>query len=565
MPALMTAAEKSSAPRRAAWIAALLIAVVAIALHVRFLNHAGGLWRDEVSLVNLASHSTLADFAHDSFPVLMPLTVHGWMQAGFGKTDFGLRCLGALIGGGIVLALLANGWATRRSPPLIGLALFALNSTAILYGDSLRAYGLGSLGIVLTATAAWLLLQKPTLPRTAIFALTAILSVQALFQNAVLVAAICAGAFAVCWRQKLFSSALKVFLGGLLAAISLLPYLPNLLTVPANAAGLRTGFQPDVIHANLAAALGFPLPQYFFVWALLAVITIGCGIFLLTKNGRARHSVRAASDSPTRRARSVAPYLTAADSTDAQLFAAVTLLVALVLFGGFLWFAALPTQPWYFLPLMALAAACFDTGLPSLPDRFRAAGFGLVLATALAATAFAWRDVDIRLSNVDVLAQRLAAVTAPEDFVIVNPWFCGIGFERYFKSAAPWTTLPPLSDHSGHRYDLVHEQMKNPDAIAPVLEKISATLRAGKRVWVIGWLEIPASGATPPAPMPPPPLKHTGWSDMPYAITWAGQTAHFLRQHARTFEQVKLPPLGAVNPSEDLNLFIAEGVRSPGE
>ena len=543
MPALMTAAEKSSAPRRAAWITALLIAVVAIALHVRFLNHAGGLWRDEVSLVNLASHSTLADFAHDSFPVLMPLTVHGWMQAGFGKTDFGLRCLGALIGGGIVLALLANGWATRRSPPLIGLALFALNSTAILYGDSLRAYGLGSLFIVLAATAAWLLLQKPTLPRTAIFALTAILSVQALFQNAVLVAAICAGGVAVCWRRKLFSSALKIFSGGLLAAISLLPYLPNLLTVPKNDTGLRTGFQPDVIHANLAAALGFPLPQYFFVWAALALVVIFFGV-----GWSPRFSV------PPDKLK-----------LELQLFAAVTLLAALVAFFTFLWFAALPTQPWYFLPLMALAAACFDTGLPSLPDRFRAAGFGLVLATALAATAFAWRDVDIRLSNVDVLAQRLAAVTAPEDFVIVNPWFCGIGFERYFKSAAPWTTLPPLADHSGHRYDLVHEQMKNPDAIAPVLEKISATLRAGKRVWVIGWLEIPAPGATPPAPMPPPPLKHTGWSDMPYAITWAGQTAHFLRQHARTFEQVKLPPLGAVNPSEDLNLFIAEGVRSPGE
>ena len=538
MPALMTAADKSSAPRRAAWITALLLAVVAIALHVRFLNHAGGLWRDEVNLVNLASHSALADFAHDSFPVLMPLTVHGWMQADFGKTDFGLRCLGALIGCGIVLALLANGWVTRRSPPLIGLALVALNSTAILYGDSLRAYGLGSLFIVLTATAAWRLLQKPTLPRTALFALAAILSVQALFQNAVLVGAICAGAGAVCWRRKMFSSALKIFSGGLLAAISLLPYLPNLLTVPANAAGLRTGFQPDVIHANLAAALGFPLPQYLFVWAALALVVIFFGV-----GWSPRFSV------PPDKLK-----------LELQLFAAVTLLVALVLFGGFLWFAALPTQPWYFLPLMTLAAACFDTGLPSLPDRFRAAGFGLVLATALAATAFAWRDVDVRLTNVDVLAQRLAAVAAPEDFVIVTPWYCGIGFERYFKSAAPWTTLPPLADHSGHRYDLVHEQMKNPDAIAPVLEKISATLRAGKRVWVIGWLEIPVPGAKPPAPLPPPPLKHTGWSDMPYAITWAGQTAHFLRQHARTFEQVKLPPLGEVNPSEDLKLFIAEGI-----
>lgn len=531
----MTATPNPDAPRRAAWLAALFIAAVALALHVRFLNHAGGLWRDEVNLVNLAGHSALADFARDSFPVLMPLTVHGWMQAGFGQTDFGLRCLGALIGGGIVLALLANAWVTRREPPLVGLALFALNSAVVLYGDSLRAYGLGSLTIMLAATAAWLLLQKPTWPRTALFALATVLSVQALYQNAVLVAAICAGAFAVCWRQKMFSPALKIFTGGLLAAVSLLPYLPNLLSAPENAAGLRTGFQPDVIHANLAAALGFPLPQYLFAWALLVIVIL---FFGFTRRGNC---------------------LDGTPETDAQLFAAVTLLAALAGFFGFLWFAALPTQPWYFLPLMALAAACFDTGLPPLPRRFRAAGFGLVLATALAATAFAWRDMNFRLTNVDVIAQRLAAVSAPGDFVVVTPWYCGISFERYFKSATPWTTLPPLADHSGHRYDLVHEQMKNPAALASVLEKISATLRAGKRVWVVGWMEIPAPDAIPPAPLPPPPLKYSGWSDMPYAITWAGQTARFLRQHARTFEQVKLPPSGAVNPNEELALFIAEG------
>ena len=541
MPAPMTAPLNPDAPRRAAWLAALFLAAVALALHVRFLNHAGGLWRDEVNLVNLAGHAALADFAHDSFPVLMPLTVHGWTQAGFGKTDFGLRCLGALIGCGIVLALLANAGVTRRAPPLIGLALFALNSTAILYGDSLRAYGLGSLVIVLTATAAWLLLQKPTWPRAALFALAAVLSVQALYQNAVLVGAICVGAFAVCRRRKLFSPALKIFSGGLLAAVSLLPYLPNLLTVPANAAGLRTGFQPDVIRDNLAAALGFPLPQYLFVWAALGLGVVWLGL--------------------KRRNKSPAD-----DSADARCFATVTLLAALVMFGGFLWFAALPTQPWYFLPPMALVAACFDTGLPPLPERFRAAGFGLVLATALAATAFAWCDMNFRLTNADVVAQRLAAVSAPGDFVVVTPWYCGIGFERYFKSATPWTTLPPIADHTGHRYDLVHEQMKNPAAIAPVLEKISATLAAGKRVWVVGWMNIPAPDARPSAPLPPPPLNYSGWSDMPYAITWAGQTAYFLRQHARTFEQVKLPPLGVVNPNEDLCLFIAEDVvtEKPG-
>jgi hypothetical protein len=46
------------------------------------------------------------------------------------------------------------------------------------------------------------------------------------------------------------------------------------------------------------------------------------------------------------------------------LFAGVTLLTAIAGFGGFLWFAALNTERWYFLPLTAVAAAGIEIGLP---------------------------------------------------------------------------------------------------------------------------------------------------------------------------------------------------------
>ena len=46
------------------------------------------------------------------------------------------------------------------------------------------------------------------------------------------------------------------------------------------------------------------------------------------------------------------------------LFAGVTLLTAMAGFGGFLWFAALATERWYFLPLTAVAAAGIEIGLP---------------------------------------------------------------------------------------------------------------------------------------------------------------------------------------------------------
>ena len=539
----MNAADQIK-PRPLLWATAVLITVAAVGLHLHFLAHAGGLWRDEVNLVNIAGHSTLAEMSRDSFPVLMPLAVHGWQKIGLGHSDFGLRCLGALIGISMIAALWLSCWTTRRSPPIVSLALFTLNSTVITYGDSLRAFGLASLFIVLTAATAWALVQKSSLPRAALFALAAVLAAQSLYQNAVLIGAVCLGAFAVCARQKKWRAAVLVFAGGLLAALLLTPYFAGLSTALNNSTNaLRMGFQPDLIYENLKTTLGFPLAEYFWVWTLLAVVVIVAGLYAIKSK---THPAK----------------------PDARLFAAVTLLAALLGYAAFFRFADIPTQPWYFLPLLALTAACFDAGLLELPKPLRTAGFGLALATALAAVPFAWRDLKSRFTSADVLAKKIAAVVVREDFVIVNPWYCGVSFERYFKSTTPWTTIPPLADHSSHRYDLVQAQMRNPAALEPLLEKISATLRAGHRVFVVGWMDIPPLDAVPPKPLPLPPLKFSGWSDTPYAINWSAQTAHYLRQHARVFAQVKIPPLGPVNPNEDLKLFIIEGyvpANTPGK
>ncbi len=67
---------------------------MAAGLHIYFLFHAGGLWRDEVNLINLAGLDSLHEMSQDSFPVMMPLLVHFWMGLGPGKSDIGLRLLG---------------------------------------------------------------------------------------------------------------------------------------------------------------------------------------------------------------------------------------------------------------------------------------------------------------------------------------------------------------------------------------------------------------------------------------------------------------------------------------
>jgi hypothetical protein len=542
----MAAPSQKTFLRQPDWVVAVLITATVIWLHCFFSIHVGGLWRDEVNLVNLAGRHSLNDMAKDSFPVLMPLIVRGWLAVGLGRSDEGLRFLGALIGLGMVAALWVSAWMTRGSPPLLSLVLLALNSTVVSYGDSLRGYGLGSLLIVLTVGAAGAFLRCSSPRRAGWLALSAVLSVQTLYQNAVFVGAICIASWAVCARRKAWRAAMWILGAGLVAAGSLLPYVPILVSGRSSVEVLRTDLHFKYVLDNLAVATGFPLGKYTCVWVLLVITGIASGCAVLCRK-------IAAPDQPDRDV----------TAEDARLFAGTTMITACAGFAGFLWLVGLPTQPWYFVPLMALVAACFDAGLPSLPRLVRAAFFGFVAATALIAIPVAQRDLNYyRFTNVDLLSRQLTAEASPEDYVVVTPWYCGISFDRYFKSSTPWTTLPPLADNTTHRYDLVRIQMQNTNAIQPVLDQIATTLRSGRRVWVVseaGLMDVPEPGTPSPYNLPPPPLKSWGWSSLPYTLEWLSQTAHFLGNHSRQFERVKTLTPGNLHVNESLDLFVASG------
>ncbi|MGH8022686.1 MAG: hypothetical protein ACRED1_03835, partial [Limisphaerales bacterium] len=187
---------------RTEWVVAGIITLGVCALHFYYWLHIGGFWRDEVNLIVLSHRHSFAAMAKDSFPVLMPLLVRLWFAAGLGGADPHLRLIGLMVGLGTVAALWLGMWKVRREPPLIGLVLLGLNSTMIFFGDSLRAYGLGSVVAIMLTASAFVFLRKPSTPRAAWLALFAILSVQVLYHNVVLVAAVCLGAWAVCWRRR---------------------------------------------------------------------------------------------------------------------------------------------------------------------------------------------------------------------------------------------------------------------------------------------------------------------------------------------------------------------------
>jgi hypothetical protein len=533
--------------RQPVWVVAILMTLAAVWLHFYFLFHVGAFWRDEVNLINLASRHSLAEMQKDSFPILMPFLVSVWSALGLAKNDLSLRLLGVLIGLGIPAAFWAAAWTTRRSPPLISLAFLALNFTFIFYGDSLRAYGLGSFFIVLTTAAMWSFLKKPSWPRAGILAVAGILSVQSLYQNAVLFAAICFGAWAVCARRKNFQAAGKILVVAFATAASLLPYWKNISGMPEAASSLRMGFLPFFALMNLQEVIAFPLPLYFRIWEILALAVVGFGcanLFIRKKKSDDNANKICADDLP--------------------LFAGVILLAGFAGFTGFLWFAALPTQAWYFLPPAALAAVCFELGVPlaSLPRLVRVTAFAFIAATALIGAPFAQRDLNRHFTDVDKLARQLTVDASPHDFIVVAPWFCGISFERYYKGPTPWQTLPALADHSTHRYDLFREKMKTPHAIQPMLDQMAATLQSGHCVWVVGTTAIPEPGTLPVQEPEPPPLKFPNWADTPYSSAWQSQTAFFLAGHSLRFERVDHETNSNVNPYEALQMLKATGWKN---
>lgn len=554
----------------APWLVALAITLGAACLHFVFLTHAGALWRDEVNLVNLSALPGLSGLKQDSFPVVMPLVVRAWSVLGLGTTDLGLRCLGVLVGLGFLAAMWTTAWSARRSPPLLALSFIALNSTALAYGDSLRAYGLGSLLIVLTMGSTWRFLAEPGRRRMMWMTAMMIASVQTLFHNAVLVGAICLAGLALGVVRRAYREALCVCGGGLIAAASLLPYVSTFTSALNPVAGWRTGFRPLFAWLDLRQAVAFPSEIYLLVWALFVLgsllIGVRAGGSLLNSHlqTRKRQDLAPLPFSGTSEAVTRPPD-GASTELEVQLFAAVTLVAALVGFGAFLKCAALDTQPWYFLPLMALVAISFDMAFVPVHRYLKIALAVFAAATGLMAFPLGQTEASARFTNVDSITGLLSREAAPEDFVVVSPWFCGISFARYYSGPAPWSTLPPLDDHRFHRFDAVSAKLGNPSAIELVLDRVSSTLHSGHRVWLVGWVEIPPKGQAPPPNLPPPPLKGWGWSQTPYIINWNDQIEAFLSNHSREFALTALPALGDVKPNENLKVAQANGWKDWAE
>jgi len=527
---------------KAARVLAMAITVAAVGLHVVSLTHAGGLWRDETGMANIArlpsAGEILQGLMHDHCPMVFPEALKAWTALGLAPDDFGLRVFGFCVG----LFLLASFWAAGRMMgrglPLLALSLVALNPVVIRYGDAMRGYGLGTAIIILTMGLIWRFIEKPGLGRGLIAVVAAVLSVQSLYQNAFFLLAICTGGMVVCLRQRRVTTVLGLLGIGFVAALSLLPYVNPIRQSQNWYVVNRLPVSEAGAFHNLHQLIG-PL---FVVWLVVVILAAIFGLgWIFT---------RAQPDAT-------------APQPDLPLFAGIALVLGAIGFGTFIKLSGLPTQVWYYIPLLCFTVVCCDLIFP----RVRPAMLSCVLIVVLIALALSpagYYTLRIRQTNGDLLAVQVATLATADDLIIVHPWYNGLTFARYYHGPAKWTTLPPIADYRYHRYDLIKEQLATPNAIAPVLDQVAATLRAGHRVWIAG--SIPTWSPDSPVPDDPPvaPNLPTRWLDAPYSWAWGNELGCFIVQHSTNYALVMNPSTNAIpiNPLEKMALAVSTGWRT---
>jgi hypothetical protein len=513
--------------QRAEWATALLITLFAVGLHGLRLVHAGPLWRDEASAFHVATAPTLGEVVatHESFPPPFFFVVRGWVAV-LGGSDRSLRLFGLLVGLGLLAVLWWTARRTGGTVPLVALSLVAVNPSFLLYGDSLRGYGLGSLAIVAAFAAFARLAARPDGRAIAAAAVTSLLSVQFLLFNAPLLLALGLAAIGVGAVRRRPRVAWAVMAVGAAVALSLLLWLEPMLATRAWSGMLKTSVGPREILGAMARTASAPVLELRWVWVLLGALAV---IPIPSRAGEAERVEQ--------------------EREDARLFALLSLPGLVLAQWAFLQVLEYTPQPWYFLAVLAVAAAALDIRLAASPA-WRAVRLATavlaVLVLALPATSLA----RVRMTNVDLVEARIEAEAAPGDLVVLAPWYMGVSYVRYARGTTPWMTLPDLADHRRHRFDLLKARMAEPDPLAGVLGAVERTLRSGHRVWAAGVLEVPPPGAA----LPPADLQ----------LGWSQRFGIFLRDHATQGGRVPVPWNGPVNGYERLELLVFSGWRTPG-
>jgi hypothetical protein len=522
-------------------IVGILLSLAILVLLISRAKYAGGLWRDECAALQLARMPGVKDiaenFQHEAFPLFFPAIIRAFTRF-FGTTDIALRCFGFGVGVALICVAWFNAWSLNRATPLLFLALVGLNPNFLVWGTSIRGYGLGSVFIVLAFGLIGKLLLDPSPVRIIAATMVSLASVQFLLHNAALLFAIGVSAAFVCFVRRDFKRA-GIILGiGLVSAISLLPYLKPYVSGNSWNVVVKSTVSVTRIWHQLNLALGSAAPIMAVAWHILFAVLIAAAMWRLYATKK---------DGP-------------ASQWDILLFVVLTLFTTLAAYYSFLQVLSYVPQPWYFVALISVLGMGADLLVGALPKwRWLRLGRLAFATVALIGLPIAdWSQITQRQTNIDIVAHELEHAADPSDLIVVSPWQFGIPFSWYYHASTRWVTLPAISDHRIHRYDLIKNKMMSSKPIDDVIDLIGGSLRSGHRVWLVGGIQFPKP-AQAPLSLPPAPNSNFGWDNVAYMAAWDQQMGAFIRNHALRGSPVSLPAPNIINPLESVPLFVVEG------
>jgi len=464
----MLSAGRSPLSSRWPVLAICIVAtIVGIGLQVLRLLHAGGLWRDEAGGVALSTLPGIGEvwqmLTHDSFPIAFPAVIHFWTLC-FGDSDLGFRILGFLIDSSVLVALWWNARLMGYHLPVISLSLLAGNFMFIVWGSEMRAYGCAALFTILTFGLVWKFVVERGRLSFFLAMVTAVLSAQSLYQDAFLILAICIAGSVVCAQRGEWKMAARTLCVGLPAAISLIPYVPKLIEAQQLFVLTKMGFNAAREWGIFNAALTFPVYPLRWLWFGLALLAVLTSIVAWRKLSR----------TPP------------VSSADLPVFAGVTLVLGTVGFFVFRALTQMPPQPWYYVSLATLAAPAMDAILAGYCRRLPKTTAALLAVLGIALPMpMVVRYLKCPQTNIDRIADELRTRAAPEDYIVVRHWYCGLSFQRYYHGQTPWTTLPPMEDLRFHRLDQIMDRYLDGSLLTNVLAAAGRTLSSGHSVWII--------------------------------------------------------------------------------
>jgi hypothetical protein len=224
-----------------------------------------------------------------------------------------------------------------------------------------------------------------------------------------------------------------------------------------------------------------------------------------------------------------------------SLFLVLLIPFLVTIYTAFLIWSDYAVRPWYLLALMLVLVTAVEAGiaaLPELPLAARVVRLVLALVIGTLAAVNAPADLKRRATNMPDVIAAIEREGGPHDLIILTEWYAGLTFNHLYRGNKEWMTIPDMGRHSVHRMDILKTKMQDRQGISRELDKITSTLYAGHRVFVIGGFARlnpqMLRGQLPPAPHP-----KAGWSSGYYTGYWAAQAGSVLSSYATSVLQLQ--------------------------